>query len=155
MPNGRCKLHGGASISNTNAKKPGSIYSQFLTAEEQELEGAIELGSVDAELRLMRIRLRRALGAETDEPELDETVERDGGGPNTVASEQHYKRRDFNGIIDRITGRIESLERRRLELLLMQKDLAKDHDANDLPPVVQVIVNGVDMSKPDGEQTAG
>lgn len=121
MPNGRCKLHGGATPpTNRNAAKPGSIYSKFLTEEEQALEGDLELGSVDAELRLMRIRLRRALAAETDTPELDETGT--GSTAQGATSYSKSKRRDYSALIDRITGRIESLERRRIELQLMQLD---------------------------------
>jgi len=122
----RCKLHGGAStgpkkpaVGNKNAAKPGSIYSQFLTPEEQEAFDALELGRVDDELRLMRIRLARALKAEEEsanKPELDSVTQRQGGGPSTVAKEVTLKRRDYTKIIDSVTARIESLERTRAEL---------------------------------------
>ena len=130
MANGRCRFHGGKSPkTNQNAAKPGSLYSAFLSDEERELEASMELGNVDAELRLMRIRLRRALAQESDEPELDQHTERElGAAGQGATAEKVYRRRDYVGIIDRITGRIESLERRRLELLLMQKELAGDGD---------------------------
>lgn len=134
LANGRCRFHGGkvpkAGKPNQRAAKPGSLYSAFLTDEERELELSIELGSVDGELRLMRLRLRRALAAEAqaaDEPELDQITDRElGSAGHGATNERVSKRRDYVGIIDRITARIESLERRRLELLLMQKDLAGD-----------------------------
>lgn len=116
----RCRNHGGKSTGapgNKNAAKPGSIYSKFLTPEEQETYDGLELGKVDHELRLTRIRLARALDKENDKPELDSLVQRQGGGPATVGKEVHFKRRDYVGIIDRLTARIESLERTRAELI--------------------------------------
>jgi hypothetical protein len=65
MPNGRCRMHRGGSTGpktpNTarNALKHG-IYASFLTDEELELAQQIKLGSLEDELRLARIRLRRA-----------------------------------------------------------------------------------------------
>ena len=121
----RCKLHGGAStgpkkpaLGNKNAAKPGSIYSQYLTPEEQIAFDSLELGKVDDELRLTRIRLARALAAENHKPEIDAITIREGGrGVGVVPLEKSYKRRDYVGIIDKLTARIESLERTRAELL--------------------------------------
>lgn len=66
----RCKLHGGGSAKankgNKHAAKPGSIYSQFLTDAENDMLSGIELGKVDDELRLTRIRLMRALARESE-----------------------------------------------------------------------------------------
>ncbi|QMV32398.1 hypothetical protein 8G_00004 [Ralstonia phage Hyacinthe] len=116
----RCKLHGGATPeTNQNARKHG-IYSRFLTPEEQAISAEMELGGIDEELRLTRIRLMRALQAENDsqgQPELEEIVERDGAENVTAKREETYKRRDYVGIIDRLTARIESLESRRLTLI--------------------------------------
>ena len=119
----RCKLHGGKSSGpkdlrgNKNAAKPGSIYSQFLTDEENDLLASIELGRVDDELRLTRIRLMRALGRESEfgnELEIDsEKLETGEHGGTTTTS----KVRDYSSLIDRLTARIESLERTRAELL--------------------------------------
>lgn len=121
MPNGRCRMHGGKTPSNTkNAAKPGSLYSKFLTPEEQAQLEHIELGRVDDELMLLRIRLTRELAHEQQHgnaPELDTTIQRKGGGPNTVTAEVHKKQRDYNAKIDRILARIESLERTRIELM--------------------------------------
>src|ERR1035437_10291942 len=91
MPNGRCRVHGGQSTGapadNQNAAKPGSLYSKYLTPEEQATYAQIELGNVDDELRLMRIRLERALKLEKEntKPELETKITRSGGGPSTVA----------------------------------------------------------------------
>lgn len=124
MANGRCRVHGGKSTGpknqagNTNAKTHG-IYSRFLSDDERYVWLQIEIGRIDDELRLTRIRLMRALQAESEaqaKPELDEIVERDGAENVTARREEKYKRRDYVAIIDRLTGRIESLEKTRAEL---------------------------------------
>ena len=130
----RCKLHGGKSSGpknlsgNKNAAKPGSIYSQFLTYEENNLLASIELGRVDDELRLTRIRLMRALAKENEygdtleaESEKREPVEVDGkvlesdGKPIEKVTITN-KVRDYASLIDRLTARIESLERTKEDL---------------------------------------
>lgn len=128
MANGRCRMHGGKTPkTNQNAVKPGSLYSKHLTPEEQGDFNAIELGGVDDELRLTRIRLARALALESqngDKLELDSAVKKKVGGKDgkdgkdgDTTTEVHSKRRDYVSIIDRLTGRIESLEARRLVLI--------------------------------------
>jgi len=135
----RCRLHGGVTttIGNKSAATPGSIYSKFMTDDEQHIYKSMELGKVDDELRLLRIRLQRTLAEEHAAKEhadkasdkqdgqkaflmLDTAVDRDGGGENTVWAERHYKAKDYNDIIRRTTARIESLERTRAELVRAQ-----------------------------------
>lgn len=125
----RCKLHGGkgsgAPKGSKNAAKPGSIYSQFLTDAENDMLASIELGGVDDELRLTRIRLMRALARENEfgntleaDSEKREPLEVDGKaveGAEKVTI--NNKVRDYSSLIDRLTARIESLERTRAELL--------------------------------------
>lgn len=120
----RCKLHGGASTGprkgSRNAAKPGSLYSAYLTPDEQRVAAALQLGSVDEELRLTRIRLMRALRQEEergDTAELESEVEREGAEKVTAKSERHYKVRDYAGLIDRLTARVAMLEKTRKELL--------------------------------------
>lgn len=135
----RCKLHGGAASkankANKHAAKPGSIYSQFLTDEESDLLASIELGRVDDELRLTRIRLMRALARENEfgnELEIDsEKVETGEMGGVTTTS----KVRDYSGLIDKLTARIESLERTRAELLKT--------NPLELPPVTRIEIEVV------------
>jgi hypothetical protein len=121
MPNGRCRMHGGKSTGpkdnrgNQNARKHG-IYAKHLTAEELCQFGEIELGAVDQELRLTRIRLARALAAEHEsqgKPELLEVTENEGGGPQLAKKSSKSLVRDYTAIIDRLVSRIESLERTR------------------------------------------
>lgn len=121
LKNGRCKNHGGMCTGprefrgNQNARKHG-VYGKFLTAEEKAQYTELSIGSVDHELRLMRIRMARALEAEAKaagEPELDEVVENDGGGVQIPTQTRKRLVRDYNKIIDRLALRIESLERTR------------------------------------------
>lgn len=144
----RCKLHGGgasrANKANKHAAKPGSIYSKFLTDEENDALAGIELGRVDDELRLTRIRLMRALARENEfgnTLELDsEKVEphsEDGkpvDGDATLVT-RTSKVRDYSALIDRLTARIESLERTRAELL--------KHNPPDTGPVARIEIEVV------------
>lgn len=127
MANGRCRMHGGtnkgAPAANVNAAKPGSLYSKFYTDEEQLLADQIELGKVDEELRLTRIRLMRAMAREQvvgGELELDsekvEPLEIDGQDTGLSKITTTKKVRDYWALVDRLTARIESLERTRAEL---------------------------------------
>ncbi len=122
MKNGRCRLHGGMSSGppkgSANAATHG-IYQKHLTDDEQDQYEAIELGAVDHELRLTRIRLARALAAENKadgQPELEEITENDGGGEGVPYETRKRKVRDYASIIDKLTARIESLERTRKHL---------------------------------------
>lgn len=126
MGNGRCRVHGGKSTGpkdqagNTNATKPGSLYSAYLTPDERRIASGMTLGSVDEEIRLTRIRLMRALKLENeraDTAELDSEVEREGAENVSAKHERHLKVRDYAGLIDRLTARIESLEKTRRTLL--------------------------------------
>lgn len=133
----RCRLHGGASTGpkkgSRNAAKPGSLYSKFLTDDERAIAAALELGSVDEELRLTRIRLMRALQREADKgdtAELDEQIEREGAENVTARSESKYKVRDYTAMIDRLTARVESLEARRAILMQQRADIDLKHNAD-------------------------
>jgi len=142
MPNGRCRKHGGKSTGapkkNANALQHG-IYAVHFTPEEIDLAGQIQLGRVDDELRLMRLRLRRALAAEEQaqgNPEVDEVVEREQGGEAVSArKETKSKVRDYVSIVDKIMARIESLERTRVHLIA-------DGDGAEDPPSADSLTPG-------------
>lgn len=167
----RCKFHGGRSTGppkgSANHKTPGSLYSRFLTSEEKALADVIELGSVDAELRLTRIRLMRALEAEEKtlaqiaagraekaleiESVTTHAVSKSVGSQKDVTK----KRRDYAALIDRLTFRIDLLEQRRAALLqseldasLKRLEIAKrqkeaDEDAPEEPVTrIEVVVVG-------------
>lgn len=170
----RCKLHGGKSTGprnqtgNRNAARPGSLYSRFLSDEEQGIAANIELGNVDEELRLTRIRLMRALQRENDlgdtlelESETIEPVEIDGEPTGGELIKRTTKVRDYTKLIDTLTARIESLEARRAALVAAALDAEikqleiekrraelKDPD-DDMPSPVKVVVEVRDARKPD------
>lgn len=158
----RCKLHGGKSSGpqnlsgNKNAAKPGSIYSQFLTGDENDLLASIQLGRVDDELRLTRIRLMRALAREN---ELGNTLEIDSEKLEDGEKMTTSKVRDYSCLIDRLTARVESLERTKEDLetrrLTNEKLRRELEDPNKgLPEPKQVIIGVEDASDPEAEQAA-
>ncbi len=110
------------------AAKPGEqralkhcAYSKFFTAEEIKLGSATEIGFVDAELRLTRVRLIRMLKAEVqqekDQAELYELqTEGVSGSVAPLFERKRFKRTNYHDIFDRLMARIESLERTRMEL---------------------------------------
>lgn len=140
MANGRCRMHGGKSTGapkgNKNNLKAGGIYSQFLTDEEQIISAEMELGSLDEELKLCKIRLMRALKAEAEQQAqveefdkleleaLNEAPSLIGGLPDNdeLIQTKQFRRRDYGTIIDRLIARIESLETRRASLIQMSLD---------------------------------
>ncbi|OCG77377.1 hypothetical protein A9G42_05585 [Gilliamella sp. Nev6-6] len=140
MTNGRCRMHGGKATTthknNRNAVKAGGIYSKFFTDEEKQLSAELELGSLDDELRLTKIRLMRALKAEAEQQERLDELELDSysespaiisGFPDNdeIVRVKQFKRRDYVSIIDRLTARIESLEVRRASLVQMSLDVER------------------------------
>lgn len=144
MANGRCRMHGGKStgaknnFGNQNAKKHG-IYSKFITDDEWQAVEQSELDNLDDELRLCKVRLLRALQAENEQGNLGDealelirkTVEPPiiGGIPITPDDDvseivkKSFEKRDYNSIIDRLIGRIQSLTQARLELLAKGIDI--------------------------------
>lgn len=162
------------------------IYSQHMTDAEKAAMAKIEEGElekVDSELALTKIRLGRALEAEAkakaraeeegEELELASEVTKPllfGGvaltsndGSVMTIKEQRRERKDFAPIIDKLTARIESLERTRLELLRTRQDIelreielkkARDAEVENEQPIgtieVRVIAaKPVDTDKPD------
>jgi len=123
----RCRLHGGKTPeTNKNAVSHG-IYSSTLSQDELKQWDGLQLGSVDDELKLCRFRLVRALRSENEQGaklELNEAIiknadvdqNNDLPKPDTY-NEKRYKKIDHRGIIDRLMGRIESLEKTRAQLL--------------------------------------
>lgn len=125
----RCRLHGGKTPeTNKNAVSHG-IYSSTLSQDEQNQWDGIQLGSVDDELKICRFRLVRALKSENEQGaklELNEAIIKNADGDNDQDddlpeqepySEKRLKKIDHSGIIDRLMGRIESLEKTRAQLL--------------------------------------
>ncbi len=168
----RCKLHGGKSSGpkeqrgNKNAAKPGSIYSRFLTDEENDMLASIELGRVDDELRLTRVRLMRALARENEfgdtletESQKEEPILVSGKETALTSITTTSKVRDYSSLIDRLTARVESLERTKEDLetrRLTNEKLRRELEDPDkgLPEPKQVIIGVEDASDPDAEQAS-
>lgn len=155
MPNGRCRRHGGASTGapkgNQNARKHG-IYSDTLTADEQGLWDEIGIGTLDDDIKIAKLQLRRALIAQakaeagdgldldlesinirgTDPVEEGETP-REPGQPSTTIQR---RRRGYEDIINRLLGRIGDLESKRADII---KKLDPD-DEGPLPQRIEVVV---------------
>lgn len=151
MPNGRCRKHGGKSTGapsgNQNARKHG-IYSDAIHAYESELWEQIGVGSLDDDIRIAKLQLRRALIAQNkadsgDGLDLDldsiNTVlpavsegEEDGTGsqPSQTQTVQR-RRRQYEDIINRLLGRIGDLEAKRADILIKSRD-GSGGDAADL-----------------------
>lgn len=82
MPNGRCRMHGGVvkPWKNKNQFKPGNkaavthgLYSAELTEEEIVLLPHIPLGSLDDEIKMLKLLLRRTYIAEKKQIEAEES----------------------------------------------------------------------------------
>lgn len=108
-----------------------SLYSAGLTDEEREMSPELLLGTVDEELRILRLRLRRTFIAQRqcDERELAgrgkeqlplfEVVRKGPAGaatPKAPGFQEVRKLPPFDDIIYRTIGRIGALERIRAEL---------------------------------------
>lgn len=137
-PNGRCYWHGGrnrgAPKGNIHREEVG-IYSQYFTDEENDFLKQTELGKLDGELEVLRVRLRRLVIAARDidsgkltlelggiaVEQVEENSSGTGGGDAGEFTKNLIKtvRRlpDVDSLIDRYTGRIANLERTRAELL--------------------------------------
>ncbi|WP_210425999.1 HGGxSTG domain-containing protein [Chromobacterium violaceum] len=163
----RCAIHGGKSTGpkdkaamrgNKRAASPGSLYSQFLTEEEKVIAASLELGSVDEELRLTRIRLMRVLAREEEfggTLELYETIERTGGGDYSPGDEEKKRERDYNALVDKLTARIESLELRRVQILAIQADTALKIGRNKREGEMHKLDAGLKHLELKGKQDAG
>lgn len=182
MANGRCRMHGGKSTGvkeNQNAKKHG-IYSKFITDDEWQAVEQSELDNLDDELRLCKVRLLRALQAENEQGNLGDealelikkTVEPPiiGGIPimpdddDDDVSEivkKSFEKRDYNSIIDRLIGRIQSLTHSiqdmqskaidiELKRIALQDVLDAQNEGDDLPTIIELVAP--DFGGDDDEQ---
>jgi len=145
MPNGRCRMHGGsnkgAPKGNQNARKPGSIYSKFLTDEEQISFDSAELERVDDELRLAKVLIGRVLKS-LGTPE--EAGSKEGSNSNL---DQIYDR--YLGRIESLTKTREDLETKRLTNEKLRRELEDPNKG--LPEAKQVYIGVEDASRPEAE----
>jgi len=126
-------MHGGsnngAPAGNKNAAKPGSIYSKFLTDEEQADFHASEIDQINHELRLTKVLLGRVLLAA-------------GEGYDLLAD--RYLAR-----IESLTKTREDLEGKRLANEKLRRELEDPNQG--LPEPKQVIIGVEDASDPEAE----
>lgn len=126
----KCHYHGGRSKGvkgNKHPATPGSIYSQYLSTDDLKnfSAAADTIGNIDVEIQLVKMQLARVIKAQSTDPPDDMQLSEvsNEAGPPTEDGEQVvkikrvHKRRDFDVLIDRFTGRIASLERDRLTLV--------------------------------------
>ena len=123
-----CRVHGGASTgpkkhtTQKTALKHG-IYASGLSDEELAMWAEVQVGNVDEELRLCRIKLRRALIAQAEIQVAPISPNNPAGFElweirSTESGTQTVTRRsDYAAIIDRLLGRIGQLEKIRAELI--------------------------------------
>lgn len=133
---GRCKFHGGLSPGaprgNRNAETHG-IYRSYLSDAEQEIyDDMADTRQLDIshEIRLVRIQLIRATNSQRiqmayqEDGEYEKALElQDSSSKDTMFGPEVTKSSklvDYNGIIDRLMGRLTSL-------LKAQRDMASDH----------------------------
>lgn len=160
----RCKLHGGAASKankgNQSARKHG-IYSDTLTADEQSLWNDIGIGTLDDDIKIAKLQLRRALIAQakaesgdgldldlesinirgTEPVEEGETPQEPGQPTTTI----QRRRRGYEDIINRLLGRIGDLESKRADMI---KKLDPE-DEGPLPQRIEVVVT--DARRPNAE----
>lgn len=139
---GKCRFHGGitTTVGNDFGVKPTGIYTQYLPADEQDAYWKMPVGTVDDELRLMRIRLARCMKGEIEQ----ERREIEGGEDAALDLESRtnatstiegvsvsrtYRKYDYKTIIQQTLGRIESLEKTRAELAKSAKGSDPDKPA--------------------------
>ena len=160
----RCKLHGGAAAKankgNQHARKHG-IYSDTLTADEHGLWDDIGIGTLDDDIKIAKLQLRRALMAQakaeagdglvldmesihtqaTDPVEEGEPAQ-DPGRPSMTTQR---RRQGYEDIINRLLGRIGDLESKRADII---KKLDPEDDGP-LPQRIEVVVT--DARRPNAE----
>ena len=138
--NGRCRWHGGRTTGpkvHKQAAMTYGIYGSTFTTEDKAFLDQVQLGKVDDEINLLRLRLFRLskvmaaveAGKHTieNQPVIEATNEDFANGGEGSRSGFKTLRRlpDFDHLIDRFTGRIAALERVRAELLGTLTDPAK------------------------------
>lgn len=136
-----CALHAakapavrrGGQVGNANAYRHG-MYGDLIRVDDLPFVADIrgKVGAVEEELLIARLQLRRALKAQAradelpDGMEVSETIEREGAEKLAGRNEVKKKLRDYPAIINSMLGRIESLEKTRLDLLKADKARAEN-----------------------------
>ena len=143
MKNGRCRVHGGSSTGpkdsagNTNAVTHG-FYSDALQPEERILWERVTPGSIDDEIRLMRVKLHRLVklsGSAEVAYLIDSALEvarKQGDDPQLGPfdrSEIKVKAPQYADLILQAVGEIRKLELQRMQMKLLEKQIDAEGDA--------------------------
>lgn len=144
MANGRCRMHGGASTGprdhrgNTNALKHG-FYSDALQPEERALWERVEIGTLDDEIRLMKVKLHRLvrLSGSADVAELVDSALEVAQKRDThpalgqfEKSEIKVKAPQYADLILQALDQVRKLEMARAQMRLAEKKLQEDEGAS-------------------------
>lgn len=175
MANGRCWLHGGKAAKG--AKNPNmthGIYSTVFTPEEQELYARVQLGSVDEEIRLLTVRIKRInealaqieanpndvnsmVGFELDEierhgarqdPNKDPKGKQTGGGGVLKVKS---KRPDFRALLGSFVQRKANLEDLRFRMLQQGSGTTMDEQVRQWREAMEALENSVPKPLPEDE----
>lgn len=150
MANGRCRVHGGAS---TGPKKPNSannaikhgFYSDALQPAERELWARVEVGGIDDEIRLLRVKLHRLvmLSGSADVADLIdsalEVARKQGDDPKLGPfdrSEIKVKAPQYADLIIQAVGEIRKLELQRLQMQVLELKIKEGGDGGGDAPQV-------------------
>ncbi len=143
MANGRCRVHGGAS---TGPKRPNSaknalkhgFYSDALLPEEKALWERVQIGNIDDEIRLLRVKLHRLvlLSGSADVADLVdsalEVARKQGDDPKLGPfdrTEIKVKAPQYADLILIAVGEIRKLELQRLQMQLLEQKLKEGDGA--------------------------
>ena len=159
MANGRCRMHGGtrgrygmsAKRRRELKENPPSvqhgIYASLLTEEERNIMAEADPGRVDDEIRLVKIRIRRAMQVQAAVNKAPVAVTNDAGmmigeihqeksrrvdemGRTSKAERTNVirKRADLDATIDRLLGRLAVLEKVRVDIMAIQQERENNPD---------------------------
>lgn len=137
----RCRNHGGKTPTGTKGNRTHGLYSVALSEEERELWDEMKLGTVDDEIRLCRIQLRRAMNLDAQIQKAPNDVKnlagvelveirRSTGAEKKSTTDAVSKRPDVHGRMNWLIGRIAQLEKTRAELIAASRVVDDDPDAH-------------------------
>jgi hypothetical protein len=124
----RCRLHGGKTPKGTKGNRTHGLYSKALSPAEAEAWDAVPIGDLDAEIRMCKVLLARALELDhttSNDPsskvglhvaEIRESSSGDGKG-RSKSKDVIVRRPDVMARINMLLGRIAQLEKTRSDLL--------------------------------------
>jgi hypothetical protein len=79
LENGRCRLHGGTASKRATVRRPAwsiarGLYTDGLHEEEMDIYGSVEIGTLELELKFLRVQLRRIVMAQKAYEEIHDRL---------------------------------------------------------------------------------